>query len=122
MLEENKDIEISILIDFYGEALKCKQLEIMDCYYNQDLSLSEIADNIEITRQGVQDSIKRSKTFLYDMEKKLGYVKHFEELEHKAMKINELVSKIKLENSKIGNVNIDKCANEIVKLSSSLCD
>lgn len=94
----------------------------MDCYYNQDLSLSEIADNIEITRQGVQDSIKRSKTFLYDMEKKLGYVKHFEELEHKAMKINELVSKIKLENSKIGNVNIDKCANEIVKLSSSLCD
>ncbi len=122
MLEENKDIEISILIDFYGEVLKGKQLEIMDCYYNQDLSLSEIADNIEITRQGVQDSIKRSKTFLYDMEKKLGYVKHFEELEHKAMKINELVSKIKLENSKIGNVNIDKCANEIVKLSSSLCD
>ena len=56
------------------------------------------------------------------MEQKLGYVKHFEELEHKAMKINELVSKIKLENSKIGNVNIDKCANEIVKLSSSLCD
>ncbi len=122
MLEENKDIEISILIDFYGEALKGKQLEIMDCYYNQDLSLSEIADNVGITRQGVQDSIKRSKTFLYDMEQKLGYVKHFEELEHKAMKINELVSKIKLENSKIGNVNIDKCANEIVKLSSSLCD
>ena len=48
-------VEISILLDLYGETLTEKQRSYLDCYYNNDLSLSEIAENEGITRQGVRD-------------------------------------------------------------------
>ena len=47
-----KDLEISFLLDFYGDMLTEKQREVIEFYYNEDLSLSEIADNEGITRQG----------------------------------------------------------------------
>lgn len=121
-MNKNKDIEVSILIDFYGKFLKDKQLEIIDCYYNRDLSLAEIADNIGITRQGVLDSIKRSETVLYNLEKSLGAVQHFKNLELKVNEINRLALNIKKENVHIGSGYIDKCADEILKISQSLCD
>ena len=46
-----KDLEISFLLDFYGDMLTEKQREVIEFYYNEDLSLSEIADNEGITRQ-----------------------------------------------------------------------
>ena len=52
-------LEMSLLFDFYGETLTEKQRELFDLYYNEDLSLSEIAEHAGITRQGVRDSIKR---------------------------------------------------------------
>ena len=54
-----KNLEISYLLDFYGDVLTEKQRDVMEQYYNDDLSLSEIADNFGITRQGVRDAIKR---------------------------------------------------------------
>ena len=53
-------LEMSLLFDFYGETLTEKQRELFDLYYNEDLSLSEIAEHAGITRQGVRDSIKRT--------------------------------------------------------------
>ena len=53
-------LEMSLLFDFYGETLTEKQRELFDLYYNEDLSLSEIAEHAGITRQGVRDSIKRA--------------------------------------------------------------
>ena len=57
-------LEMSLLFDFYGETLTEKQRELFDLYYNEDLSLSEIAEHAGITRQGVRDSIKRSTPFM----------------------------------------------------------
>jgi predicted DNA-binding protein YlxM (UPF0122 family) len=75
-----KNIEISVLLDFYGDMLTQKQREFLEDYYNNDLSLSEIAENVGITRQGVRDSIKRAETQLYKMEEMLGLVKRFEQV------------------------------------------
>ena len=83
-----KNLEISVLLDFYGEMLTEKQKEMIDYYYNDDLSLSEIADNLGITRQGVRDSIKRAETQLFDMESKLGIAKRFEDMRSS---INEII-------------------------------
>ena len=62
-----KDLKISFLLDFYGEMLTQKQREVIEYYYNDDLSLAEIADNEGITRQGVRDSIKRAEAQLLEM-------------------------------------------------------
>ena len=63
-----KNLEIALLFDFYGEMLTDKQRDVVELYYNDDLSLSEIAENEGITRQGVRDSIKRAEAQLLDME------------------------------------------------------
>ena len=75
------NIEVSLLFDFYGELLKPSGRQAIDLYYNDDLSLAEIADQTKITRQGVRDSIKRCEQQLFDFEKKLGLYKRFCELE-----------------------------------------
>ena len=63
-----KNLEISLLLDFYGEMLTEKQRDMVDYYYNDDLSLSEIAENEGITRQGVRDAIKRAEAQMLEME------------------------------------------------------
>lgn len=75
-----KNLEISLLLDFYGSMLTEKQKSMIDFYYNNDLSLSEIAENEGITRQGVRDSIKRAELQLFEMEEKLGLAKKFREM------------------------------------------
>lgn len=74
-------IEISMLLDLYGEALTTKQRDYLCFYYNDDLSLSEIAENEGITRQGVRDAIKRAEAVLYDMESKLKFSKKLEKVQ-----------------------------------------
>lgn len=64
-----KNIEVSLLFDFYGELLKPSGKKAIDLYYNEDLSLAEVADETGITRQGVRDSIKRSEQQLFEFEK-----------------------------------------------------
>ncbi len=70
-----KNIEISILSQIYKDVLTEKQFEILDQYYNNDYSLSEIAENYNITRQAVRDNIKNGESKLYDLENKLGIMK-----------------------------------------------
>ena len=66
------NIYVSELLDRYGALLSEKQYRILDGYYNNDLSLSEIAENEGITRQGVSDFVKRSEAQLFEFEGKLG--------------------------------------------------
>ena len=54
-----KNVQISMLCQIYGKLLTDKQFELINDYYNNDLSLSEIAENNEITRQAVRDIIKK---------------------------------------------------------------
>lgn len=72
-----KDLSIALLLDFYGEMLTDKQREVVSCYYDEDLSLSEIAAHSGISRQGVRDSIKRAEQQLIEFEEKLGFVSRF---------------------------------------------
>ncbi len=89
-----KSIEISLLFDFYGELLSEKKREAASLYFNEDLSLSEIAEHMGITRQGVSDLIRRSESELYGFEDKLGLYSRFEAINASAEKIRELSESI----------------------------
>ena len=81
--------EISMLLDFYGQLLTDSQYKCMDMHYNHDLSLSVIADEIGISRQGVHDFIKRGRSVLSDYEKKLGLMARFCEIKKNLKNIQE---------------------------------
>ena len=66
-----KNYEISRLLDLYGNLLNEKQRNTLVCYYEEDLSLSEIAQNEGISRQGVSDAIRRAEQQLKSFEEKL---------------------------------------------------
>ena len=70
-------LDVAYLFDFYAELLTDKQRDYLDLYYHQDLSLSEIAENEGITRQGVRDVIARAEGILRRMEEKLGLVARY---------------------------------------------
>ncbi|MBQ8027593.1 MAG: DNA-binding protein, partial [Clostridia bacterium] len=72
-----KEIEVSILMDLYKNLLTEKQHTVMEMYYDLDYSLTEIAENEGVTRQGVLDIIKRSKDKLHEFETKLGLYSKF---------------------------------------------
>jgi len=82
-----KNLAISMLMDFYGEMLTEKQKQVIRLYYNEDLSLAEIAGIAQITRQGVRDSIKRGEATLMEMEERLGLARKFREKEEDLEKI-----------------------------------
>lgn len=90
----DKSMEISLLFDFYGELLSEKKREAASLYFNEDLSLSEIAEHMGITRQGVSDLIRRSQSELYGFEDKLGVYSRFSAINESAAKIRELSEEI----------------------------
>ena len=97
-----KNLEITILLDFYGDMLTPKQREFLDYYYNQDLSLAEIAANVGITRQGVRDAIKRAECQLTDMEQRLKLVERFKEVNKGLEEIMDCATQINAENRRTG--------------------
>lgn len=72
-----KNLTITVLLDFYGELLTKKQAEAMKLYYDEDCSLSEIADSMGISRQGARDFIKRGEVQLCEFEEKLRLAERF---------------------------------------------
>lgn len=94
-----KNLNYAVLLDYYGGLLTDKQKDIMELYYYEDLSLSEIAENESITRQGVHDAIKRAEQYLDDYEQKLGFVK-------KISACRELISNIGNHAESIKNYNM----------------
>jgi len=69
MLEKTN--QVNLLFDFYAALLKGKQREYLELYYLDDLSLSEIAEMHEVSRQAVYDHIKRAEKQLFEYEEKL---------------------------------------------------
>ena len=92
-------VKISILCQLYGKLLTEKQYEVLDDYYNNDLSPSEIAENLEITRQAVRDNIKKGENKLLEYEEKLGIMKKVMEQEEKIAVILSEITKIKSKSS-----------------------
>ena len=96
---KGKPLEMSLLFDFYGETLTEKQRELFDLYYNEDLSLAEIAEHAGITRQGVRDSIKRAEHALGEMEEKLGLVARYGGTERCAEELMREVERLRALNA-----------------------
>ena len=74
-----KNLEFSLLLDYYAPALTDKQRDILTMYYNEDLSLAEIAEQSGISRQAVWDNIRRAEAALQDIEEKTGLIRRFQE-------------------------------------------
>ena len=74
---KNQAYRMALLYDFYGDMLTDRQKEFYDLYYNEDLSLSEIAENYGISRQGVRDVIVRAEATLTELEDKTGIIRRF---------------------------------------------
>ena len=101
-----KNVKISILLDIYGKLLTQKQYKLLDDYYNNDLSLSEIAENENITRQAVRDNLKKGENNLFEYEEKLGFMR-------KEIMQDESIEAILSEITKIENSMPDK---EVAKI------
>ena len=72
-----KNLKLASLLDFYGEVLSERKQAVLSLYYNEDLSLAEIAEDIGISRQGVRELIKKAEEELIFLEEKLGLEKKF---------------------------------------------
>ncbi len=89
-----KNLDVINLFDIYGEMLTQKQQDFICYYYNDDLSLAEIAENEGITRQGVRDAIKRAEAQLISFEEHLGLYRRNEALKSGLEEISELLKLI----------------------------
>lgn len=74
-MEIENSIKLSILLEIYGKLLTGKQYHMLNDYYNNDLSLAEIAENEKITRQAVRDNLKKGERKLFEYEEKLQIMK-----------------------------------------------
>lgn len=92
-----KLVEIGYLFEFYGKLLTDKQHDAIELYYIEDLSLQEIGDTMDVTRQGIFDLIKRAEQNLYSYEEKLGLISRYFSNNEKIKEIME-VSEETLEN------------------------
>ena len=116
-----KNLDISVLLDFYGDMLTEKQREVIGVYYNEDLSLSEIGEFEGITRQGVRDSIKRGEAVLLEMEERLGLAKRFHTVQDALQKIVRCAQDISYYNDEFGySPKIAEKVNEIIRLAKEL--
>ena len=95
----DENVEISMLCDIYGKLLTKKQFEFINDYYNNDLSLSEIAENNNITRQAVRDIIKKGERKLFEYEEKLLFMKKTLTQEQKIQTILSELTKIQTNSS-----------------------
>lgn len=95
-----KNLKVALLLDYYGVLLTEKQRDVIDLYYNEDLSLGEIAEQENITRQGVRDTLKRGEQTLFELENALGMAARSAEL----LRVAELLET----SANTGSVSADK--------------
>ena len=105
-----KIVKVAQLFDIYGALLNEKQRDVINCYYNEDLSLQEIADNNDKSKQAISDMMTRSVDKLFEFEDELSLLKKKEELKDALMSIREL-----MENSKTDQA-IEKITETIEKI------
>ncbi|MEG2923487.1 MAG: sigma factor-like helix-turn-helix DNA-binding protein [Oscillospiraceae bacterium] len=119
-----KNLDISFLLDFYGDVLTDKQREVMQQYYNDDLSLSEIAENFSITRQGVRDSIKRGEGTILELEQKIGFAKRYRAVQEGIAELEHLTREINFINGNNYNMSeeIKKATDNMLAIISQISD
>lgn len=118
-----KNVEIALLFSFYRNMLTERQADTVDLYYNEDLSLSEIGNNLGISRQGVRDNLKRAETILYDTENKLGLAARFLDIKEKLNNIDVIIKDIEnMPGSDRIPIDVKKKINQILSTVASIND
>ncbi|MDE6879820.1 MAG: DNA-binding protein [Oscillospiraceae bacterium] len=92
---KNQTYRMTMLFDFYGELLTERQREFFDLYYNEDLSLAEIAENSGISRQGVRDVIVRAEAAMQEVEDKTGLIRRYAQMQRRIAAIESAAAEIK---------------------------
>ena len=117
---KNQTYRMTMLLDFYGEILTQRQREFFDLYYNEDLSLAEIAENYDISRQGVRDAIVRAEAAMNELEDKTGLLKRFMRLREKIDSIESAAEDIrKLNYRQYENPELERLAGEILSCAAA---
>lgn len=121
LADANSIYEISILMDFYGQLLTARQIEILDMHYNSDYSLGEIAEELGISRQGVYDGIKKGKESLTAYEERLGLAARFKTQEESMRKALVSLDMVLREVPEVGeNKNFREAVETLGKVMDSL--
>ena len=100
-----KDLKKAYLLDVYGDVLSNRKQEVLDMYYNEDLSLAEIAEQIGISRQGVRDMIKKGEEELLFLEEKLHLAERLTKLRDHSEALLDMARKADLPQSIINEIN-----------------
>ena len=114
MADMQERVELNFLLDFYGPLLTEHRRELMGLYCEEDLSLAEIADQMEITRQGVSDAVNKARKQLNDYEKKLGLVARHRAMSERAQACLEALNEIDAEGRNAEALNRAKKALEMI--------
>ena len=119
----DKNVRICLLFSFYRNMLTKRQIDCVDRYYNEDLSLAEISELLGITRQGVRDNIKRAENTMNDTEERLGLVSKFLGISEKLAKIDDIIREIeKSPNVRYLSDDIKHKINDILMIIGSIND
>lgn len=106
----------SLLYDFYGSLLTDKKRAVMECYHEDDMSLSEIAADMGISRAAVHDSLKSAEAQLEQYEEKLGLLEKYEKASVLAAEAESIISGL---GSKISGAEADRLRDIIAALASN---
>ncbi len=117
-----KNMEVALLYDCYGELLTDKQRDMIEQYYHQDLSLSEIAENAGISRQGVRDSVKRAEVQLFDMEERIGLDAEMRAIHSTLETMSRYSAAIRAKSEALGTSEITDDAVRLAELIDTLKD
>ena len=123
MADVEARVELTCLMDFYAPLLTPHRREVMRLYCEEDLSLAEIAEQLQITRQGVRDSIKRAEGILLGLEERLGLAKRFRRIQEGLDLIIRDARDIRNYNDRFGTFReITDKTNEIIEIASTIND
>ena len=114
-----KNLNMSLLLDFYGDILSQRQNDMIDMYYNEDCSLAEIAETFSISRQGVRSVLKKGETILIDMENKLHLAARFIKVRDKS---SEIATELQAINKSISNGEITSRIDLLIKQIKDMAD
>jgi len=115
----DKVYETSLLLDFYGQLLTDRQFEILDLHYNNDFTLTEIGEQLSISRQGVFDNEKRGRALLNEYENKLGLLSKFSQQKQKAEQVQKYLEKLEIaELNQHNKTVIEQVVQEISELAN----
>ena len=100
----SKNLNMSLLLDFYGDILSEKQREAADLFYNGDYSLSEISEITGITRQGVRDRLVKSEEIVTELEEKLRLASRFGDMGKTVAFIIDRLNQLKAEGQSVDDI------------------